>query len=194
MRLITDIFDYCTREAPRWNTISVSGYHMREAGCTAAQEVGFTLAHAIAYVEAALAAGGLPYTSCITPLRAVRAPALPEPPARQEMVGPLLVYAVWGGPRYVAGGEGLEAFALGSDVEAVSTWRGMIYDEGTRRTWKVLEDQYHFSWYGSAWGDWDAKVRAAREGLVTGGPEGTRYVAPDGQSETLLTDYWPAQL
>jgi len=57
MRLITDIFDYCTREVPRWNTISVSGYHMREAGCTAAQEVGFTLAHAIAYVEAALAAG-----------------------------------------------------------------------------------------------------------------------------------------
>ncbi len=57
MRLITDIFDYCTREAPRWNTISVSGYHMREAGCTAAQEVGFTLAHAIAYVEAALGAG-----------------------------------------------------------------------------------------------------------------------------------------
>ena len=57
MRLITDIFDYCTREVPRWNTISVSGYHMREAGCTAAQEVGFTLAHAVAYVEAALAAG-----------------------------------------------------------------------------------------------------------------------------------------
>ena len=57
MRLITDIFDYCTREVPRWNTISVSGYHMREAGCTAAQEVGFTLAHAIAYVEAALGAG-----------------------------------------------------------------------------------------------------------------------------------------
>ncbi|PZC44792.1 MAG: methylmalonyl-CoA mutase, N-terminal domain [Chloroflexi bacterium] len=57
MRLITDIFDYCTREIPRWNSISVSGYHMREAGCTAAQEIGFTLAHAIAYVEAALAAG-----------------------------------------------------------------------------------------------------------------------------------------
>ena len=57
MRLITDIFDYCTREIPRWNSISVSGYHMREAGCTAAQEVGFTLAHAVAYVEAALAAG-----------------------------------------------------------------------------------------------------------------------------------------
>ena len=57
MRLITDIFDYGSREVPRWNTISVSGYHMREAGGTAAQEIGFTLAHAIAYVEAALAAG-----------------------------------------------------------------------------------------------------------------------------------------
>ena len=57
MRLITDIFDYCTREVPRWNTISISGYHIREAGCTAAQEVGFTLANAIAYVEAAQAAG-----------------------------------------------------------------------------------------------------------------------------------------
>ena len=57
MRLITDIFDYGSREVPRWNTISVSGYHMREAGGTAAQEIGFTLAHAVAYVEAALAAG-----------------------------------------------------------------------------------------------------------------------------------------
>ena len=57
MRLITDSFDYCTREVPRWNTISISGYHMREAGCTAAQEIGFTLANAIAYVEAALAQG-----------------------------------------------------------------------------------------------------------------------------------------
>ena len=57
MRLITDSFDYCTREVPRWNTISISGYHMREAGCTAAQEVGFTLANAIAYVEAALEQG-----------------------------------------------------------------------------------------------------------------------------------------
>ena len=56
MRLITDSFDYCTREVPRWNTISISGYHMREAGCTAAQEIGFTLANAIAYVEAAQAA------------------------------------------------------------------------------------------------------------------------------------------
>ena len=56
MRLITDTFDYCTREVPRWNTISISGYHMREAGCTAAQEIGFTIANAIAYVEAAQAA------------------------------------------------------------------------------------------------------------------------------------------
>jgi len=57
MRLITDIFSYCAREVPRWNTISVSGYHIREAGSTAAQEVAFTLANAIAYVEAALRAG-----------------------------------------------------------------------------------------------------------------------------------------
>ena len=57
IRLVTDIFDFCARDVPRWNTISVSGYHMREAGCTAAQEVGFTLAHAIGYIEAALAAG-----------------------------------------------------------------------------------------------------------------------------------------
>ncbi len=57
MRLITDVFAYCRDRLPLWNTISVSGYHMREAGCTAAQEVGFTLANAIAYVEAALSAG-----------------------------------------------------------------------------------------------------------------------------------------
>jgi methylmalonyl-CoA mutase N-terminal domain/subunit len=57
MRLITDIFSYCAREVPSWNTISVSGYHIREAGSTAAQEVAFTLANAIAYVEAALKAG-----------------------------------------------------------------------------------------------------------------------------------------
>ena len=57
MRLITDTFAYCTGNVPRWNTISISGYHMREAGCTAAQEIGFTLANAIAYVEAAQAAG-----------------------------------------------------------------------------------------------------------------------------------------
>lgn len=57
MRLITDIFSFCAREVPNWNTISISGYHIREAGSTAAQEVAFTLANAIAYVEAALQAG-----------------------------------------------------------------------------------------------------------------------------------------
>src|SRR5215210_2863407 len=57
MRLVTDIFEFGARELPRWNTISISGYHMREAGATAAQELAFTLADAIAYVEAALARG-----------------------------------------------------------------------------------------------------------------------------------------
>jgi methylmalonyl-CoA mutase N-terminal domain/subunit len=57
MRLITDLFQYCEREVPRWNTISVSGYHIREAGSTAVQEVAFTLANGLAYVEAALARG-----------------------------------------------------------------------------------------------------------------------------------------
>jgi len=57
MRIITDIFAYCTREVPRFNTISISGYHIREAGSTAIQEVAFTLANGIAYVEAALKAG-----------------------------------------------------------------------------------------------------------------------------------------
>ena len=57
MRLVTDVFDYCAREVPRWNTISISGYHMREAGATAVQELAFTFADAIAYVEAALEAG-----------------------------------------------------------------------------------------------------------------------------------------
>jgi methylmalonyl-CoA mutase, N-terminal domain len=57
MRLITDLFDYCAREVPRWNTISISGYHIREAGSTAVQEVAFTLANGIAYVQAALEAG-----------------------------------------------------------------------------------------------------------------------------------------
>src|SRR5574338_90894 len=52
MRLITDIFSYCTQNVPNWNTISISGYHIREAGSTAVQEVAFTLADAIAYVEA----------------------------------------------------------------------------------------------------------------------------------------------
>ena len=57
MRLVTDVFEYCARELPKWNTISISGYHMREAGATAAQELAFTLADAIAYVEAAVARG-----------------------------------------------------------------------------------------------------------------------------------------
>lgn len=57
MRLITNIFEYCSKEAPKWNTISISGYHIREAGSTAAQEVGFTLADGIAYVNAAINAG-----------------------------------------------------------------------------------------------------------------------------------------
>ena len=57
MRLVTDIFEFCSRELPRWNTISISGYHMREAGATAAQELAFTLADGIAYVEAALGRG-----------------------------------------------------------------------------------------------------------------------------------------
>ncbi len=57
MRLITNIFEYCSKNVPKWNTISISGYHIREAGSTAAQEVGFTLADGIAYVEAAIKAG-----------------------------------------------------------------------------------------------------------------------------------------
>ncbi len=57
MRIITDIFAFCTEHVPRWNTISISGYHIREAGSTAVQEVAFTLANAIAYVDAAIKAG-----------------------------------------------------------------------------------------------------------------------------------------
>jgi methylmalonyl-CoA mutase, N-terminal domain len=57
MRLITDIFAYCNERIPRWNTISISGYHIREAGSTAVQEIAFTIANGIAYVEAAIAAG-----------------------------------------------------------------------------------------------------------------------------------------
>ncbi|MFQ5407286.1 MAG: methylmalonyl-CoA mutase, partial [Anaerolineales bacterium] len=59
MRLITDVFRYCRAHVPRWNTISISGYHIREAGSTAVQEVAFTLADGIAYVQAALDAGML---------------------------------------------------------------------------------------------------------------------------------------
>ncbi len=57
MRITTDMFAYCAKELPRWNTISISGYHIREAGSTAVQELAFTLSNAIAYVEAALEAG-----------------------------------------------------------------------------------------------------------------------------------------
>ena len=57
MRIITDIFEYCSQHTPRFNTISISGYHIREAGSTASQEVAFTLANAIAYVEAAISKG-----------------------------------------------------------------------------------------------------------------------------------------
>ena len=57
MRLTTDIFEYCRERVPKWNTISISGYHIREKGCSAVQEVAFTLSNAIAYVEAALERG-----------------------------------------------------------------------------------------------------------------------------------------
>ena len=57
MRVITDIFQYCSQHIPKWNTISISGYHIREAGSTAVQEIAFTIANGIAYVEAAIAAG-----------------------------------------------------------------------------------------------------------------------------------------
>jgi methylmalonyl-CoA mutase N-terminal domain/subunit len=57
MRLITDIFDYCSKNIPKWNTISISGYHIREAGSTAVQEIAFTLSDAIAYVQAAVDSG-----------------------------------------------------------------------------------------------------------------------------------------
>ncbi len=57
LRLVTDIFDFCSKELPRWNSISISGYHMREAGCTAAQEIAFTLADGLEYVERAVQRG-----------------------------------------------------------------------------------------------------------------------------------------
>jgi methylmalonyl-CoA mutase N-terminal domain/subunit len=57
LRIVTDVFAYCEREVPQWNTISISGYHIREAGSTAVQEVAFTFANAVAYVQAALDAG-----------------------------------------------------------------------------------------------------------------------------------------
>ena len=57
MRLTTDVFEYCSKNVPKWNTISVSGYHIREAGCTAEQELAFTIANGIAYARAAIAKG-----------------------------------------------------------------------------------------------------------------------------------------
>src|SRR5438309_8971931 len=57
LRLVTDVFDYCRQNVPNWNTISISGYHIREAGSTAVQEVAFTFANAVAYVQAAIDAG-----------------------------------------------------------------------------------------------------------------------------------------
>src|SRR6202020_1331544 len=57
LRLVADIFAYCRKEMPRWNTISISGYHMAEAGATPVQEVAFTLANGVEYVRAAIAAG-----------------------------------------------------------------------------------------------------------------------------------------
>jgi methylmalonyl-CoA mutase N-terminal domain/subunit len=57
MRLITDVFEFCDTHIPKWNTISISGYHIREAGSTASQELAFTFANAIAYVEAAMSKG-----------------------------------------------------------------------------------------------------------------------------------------
>src|SRR2546425_7510061 len=57
MRLALDVIEFCSREVPRWNAISVSGYHIREAGSTAAQEIGFTLANPIAYLDAAVSRG-----------------------------------------------------------------------------------------------------------------------------------------
>ena len=66
MRLVTDVFAYAKDHLPKWNPISISGYHMREAGCTAVQELAFTLANGIAYVEAALRPGS---------------PLIPSPPA-----------------------------------------------------------------------------------------------------------------
>src|SRR4028119_2279961 len=57
MRLTTDLFAYCNEHIPKWNTVSISGYHFREKGCSAVQEVAFTLANGMAYVQAAVAAG-----------------------------------------------------------------------------------------------------------------------------------------
>ena len=120
-------------------------------------------------------------------------PPVADPPARDKMVGPVLLYAVWGGPTYVAEDEAPAEFALLSDVEAVATWDVMALDGGTGRSWLALQDQHHFSWWGFSWGNWSSRVQGAREGLVTGAPEGLRYITLDAQSEVLLTDDWPSE-
>ena len=91
LRIVTDIFAFCEREVPQWNTISISGYHIREAGSTAVQEVAFTLADAIAYVEAALDAGSTSTRSAAALVLLQRAQRLSrggrEVPRRAPAVG-----------------------------------------------------------------------------------------------------------
>jgi len=78
MRIITDIFAFCTEKVPRWNTISISGYHIREAGSTAVQEVAFTLADAIAYVDRGVRSDWTSTTSPAALLLLQRAQQLPR--------------------------------------------------------------------------------------------------------------------
>ena len=92
MRLVTDVFAFCTREVPRWNTISVSGYHIREAGATALQELAFTLRDGIEYVQYGIEAGllltasspGYPSFSTRTAISSRRSPST----VRRERSGP----------------------------------------------------------------------------------------------------------
>ena len=81
LRLITDIFGYCKAELPKWNTISISGYHMAEAGATPTQEIAFTLADGIEYVRAAVA--GPAWTSTTSP-RGWRSSSSPAPPSSRR--------------------------------------------------------------------------------------------------------------
>ena len=92
LRLVTDVFAYCAENVPRWNTISISGYHIREAGATAPQEIAFTFAHALEYVRAARSAGLQPGPLRGAPLVLLRLPfRLPrgggEVPRRAAAVG-----------------------------------------------------------------------------------------------------------
>ena len=87
MRLISDIFEYCAAHVPRWNTISISGYHIREAGSTAAQELAFTLANALQYVDDAVSRGldvdafapASPFSSTATTTFSKRSPNSGQP-------------------------------------------------------------------------------------------------------------------